>query len=141
MPSQLHPRLPSGPILPNGVLSLGFSTKSAYPSNAAAIILTTSKIWEPLNVSAQSRTTAAASCLSLVLSLDAMSIADGCPLDGPDRDGSIGTANSVSSSIRRTVSRRFFSSGVTCGSFGVMEDRVSSHFESNIAHSKLQTVR
>lgn len=125
---------------PKGVvLSLGFSIKSAYPSRLDPITLTISKMCAPLNVSAHNLTTAQANCRSLALSLVAISI---CPDPGlgPESDGSTGTANSVSSSMRRTVSSKFFSSEEAGGSDGPIEPRVRSHLAKRIAHSKLQTV-
>ena len=90
--------------------------------------LTTSKMCDPRNVSAQSLTTAAASCRSPGPS--------GIPSAAPS-----GRPNSVSSSRRRTVSRRLRSSGVGGGSCGVREARVRSHLETRTAHSKLQTAQ
>ena len=102
--------------------------------------LTMSKICVPLKVLAYNLTTAPASCRSSALSLVAISICPDPPDPGPDRDGSIGTAKSVSSSIRRTVSSKFFSSGEAGGSEGPIDPSERSHFASRIAHSKLQTV-
>jgi hypothetical protein len=129
----------SGAIRPKGVvLSLGFSIKSAYPSKLEPITLTISKTCAPLKVSAHNLTTAQANCRSFALSLVAISI---CPEPGlgPDKEGSTGTANSVSSSMRRTVSSKFFSSEEAGVSEGPIEPRVRSHFARRIAHSKLQT--
>lgn len=130
----------SGTIRPIGVLSRGFSTRLAYASRLDPITRTRSKTCEPLNVSAHSRITAAASCLSRVLSPAMASMLADCPAAGPPREGSIGTANSVSSSIRRTISSKFFSSTDTTASLGPIKDRVNSHLDSRTAHSKLHTI-
>lgn len=135
-----YPSPVPGGIRPNGVRSLDFSTRLAYPSRLDPITRTRSNTCDPLNVSAQRRMTATASCLSLVLSPAIASMDDGgCPAAGPPKDGSIGTANSVSSSIRRTISRRLFSSADTGGSLGPIDESVSSHLDKRTAHSKLQT--
>lgn len=137
--SPCHHPMPSGAILPaSAARLLGLSTRSAYPSRLIPMILTISKICVPLKVSAHSLSTALASCRSLVESLVAISIWLE-PTPGPDKDGSTGTANSVSSSIIRSISSRFLSSADAGGSDPVIAASVSSHFARRTAHSKLHT--
>lgn len=126
------PSQPNQTICPR---SICFIDRSAYRSRLPPIIFTISKICVPLNVSAQSRTTAPASCRSFNASFPAISG------ETPIMAGSKGTANSVSSNNRRTVSKICFSSSEIGGSEGVMTARVSNHLASKMAHSKLHTAK